>query len=63
MARVRTALVIAAVRSGIAAEQDDFTVPELLLASHLHRQLGEQLSAAQYEEKAESSTGGVAHRL
>lgn len=49
---IRTALVVAAVRHGIAAEQDDFTVPELRLASHLHRQLGEQLSALQYDEIA-----------
>lgn len=50
---VRTSLVIGAVRGEIAADQDDFTVPELRLAAHLHRHTGEMLSAMQYEEKAE----------
>ena len=47
---VRTALVISAVRGEIAADQDDFTVPELRLAAHLHRHSGEMLSAMQYED-------------
>lgn len=50
----RTALVVAAVRSGIAVEQDEFTVSELRLAAHLHRQAGELLSAEQYEDIAEA---------
>lgn len=50
---MRTSLVVAAVRSGIAADQDDFTVAELRLAALLHWQVGEFLSAAQYAERAE----------
>lgn len=50
---VRTSLVLTAVRGEIAADQDDFTAPELRLAAHLHRHSGELLSAAQYEEMAD----------
>lgn len=50
---MRTSLVIQAVRSGIAHEQDDFTVAELRFAEHLHRQVGECLSADQYREIAD----------
>lgn len=50
---VRLSLVLAAVRCGVAAEQTDFTVPELRLAAHLHRQVGELLSATQYDEEIE----------
>lgn len=49
---MRTSLVVAAVRSGIAADQDDFAVAELRLAAHLHWQVNELLSAAQYAEMA-----------
>ena len=50
----RTALVLRAVREEIAGDQTDFTVTELRLAAHLHRQVGELLSAAQYKEIADA---------
>lgn len=50
---VRTSLVLRAVRSGIAADQKDFTARELWLAAWLHACVGELLSAMQYMELAE----------
>lgn len=49
---MRTSLVVEAVHHGIAAEQTDFTPAECRLAAQLHRQVGELLSAEQYEDMA-----------